>query len=99
MPKYSDAGDIDLDQEVVLDSQGERITEARAQEIAEDAVAEVRARRGRPSLTGGRQHSPQIAFRVPQHIAQRAAEIAEREGKSLSELGREALERYLNDAA
>lgn len=92
MSKYYDAGDVDLDEDVVLDSNGDRITEARAEEMSEDAV---RRARGRPSLTGDGQHSPQVAFRIPEQMAEEAIERARRDGKSLSQLGREALEQYL----
>ena len=90
--KYEIGPDIDLDEEVVLDARGERITEARAAEMAEHALQTVR---GRPSLTGGGRHSPQVSFRVPERLARRAEEVAAREGKSVSQLGREALEEYL----
>lgn len=38
MSKYYDAGDIDLDDEIVLDSKDNRITESRVQEMAEHAA-------------------------------------------------------------
>jgi hypothetical protein len=85
--------DIDLDKEVVLDSAGIRITEARAQEMAEYALEQLG--RGRPSLTAPNQHSPQISFRMPEALARRAQDEAARQGKTVSQLGREALERYL----
>ena len=91
--EYTLGPDIDLDEEVVLDSHGERITEARAEEWAKAAIEY--ARRGRPSLTGATRHSPQISFRVPETLAKRAEEVAAKQGKSVSQLGREALERYL----
>ena len=91
--KYEIGPDIDLDQEVVKDRKGERITESRAREMAEYALDRVR--RGRPSLTGGRRHSPQISFRVPEKLARRAEEVAAEQGKSVSQLGREALEQYV----
>lgn len=97
MSKYRIGPDVDLDKEEVLDGKGQRITPERAEEMAERALAEVR-RRGRPSLTGGRQHSPRVSFRVPADVADKASRVAEREGKSVSELGREALERYLESA-
>jgi len=90
--------DIELDEEVVLDANGERITEARAQEMAAATMQEYYRRAGRPSLTGGRKHSPQVSFRVPEDLAQRAEEAATKQGKSLSQLGREALEQYLDRA-
>jgi hypothetical protein len=92
MTKYVDAGDIDLDEEVVLDSNGNRITEARAEEMAEHAL---RAVRGRPSLTGASRHSPRVSFRLPDHERERAEQVARAEGKTVSALAREALERYL----
>jgi hypothetical protein len=63
--KYMIGPDIDLDAEVVLDTRGNRITEAVADEIPEKAMEDLYRRCGRPSLTGGRRHSPQISFRVP----------------------------------
>lgn len=96
MNKYKIGPDIDLDAEEVYTQDGERLTEALAEEMAEHAVTEARAAaRGRPSLSGGRTHSPQVAFRVPEQLHARAAEVAEREGKTVSQVGREALERYL----
>lgn len=91
--EYTLGPDIDLDKEVVLDSRGERITEARAQEWAEAALEYVH--RGRPSLTGANRRSPQISFRVPEQLARRAEEVAKKQGKSISQVSREALERYL----
>ena len=91
--EYTQGPDIDLDKEIVLDSRGQRITGARAQEWAEYAMEYVR--RGRPSLTGASKHSPQISFRVPEELARRAGERAEKLGKTVSQISREALERYL----
>ena len=51
--------------------------------------------RGRPSLTGEPQHSPRVTFRLDPEVRDKAAERAEREGKTVSELAREALKRYL----
>jgi predicted HicB family RNase H-like nuclease len=91
--KYKIGPDIDLDEEVVADAKGGRITEARAKEMAAEALRQ--ARPGRPSLTGGHRHSPQISFRVPEQLARRAEQVASKQGKSVSQLGREALEKYL----
>lgn len=93
MRKYKIGPDIDLEEEVVRDGQGKRITKQRAEEMAEHALQQVR--RGRPSLTGGRHHSPRISFRVPEQTARQATVVAERQGRTVSQLGREALERYL----
>ena len=80
--------DVDLDAEDVRLSDGSRLTEQESAEI----VDEVRRRGGRPSLTGEAASSPRIAFRVTPAVRERAAEIAAREGKTISQLAREALE-------
>ena len=51
--------------------------------------------RGRPSLTGESQHSPRVTFRLDPEVRDKAAVRAEREGKTVSALAREALEQYL----
>ena len=80
--------DVDLDVEDVRLADGTRLTEQRAAEI----VDEVRRRGGRPSLTGEAAASPRIAFRVTPGVRDRAAQVAAREGKTVSQLAREALE-------
>ena len=50
-------------------------------------------RRGRPSLDQG--VSPRVTFRISGGLQERARERAEREGKSLSELARDALTEYV----
>ena len=80
--------DVDLDAEDVRLADGSRLTEDRAAEI----VDEVRRRVGRPSLTGDAAASPRITFRIAPGTRDRAAEIAAQEGKSVSQLAREALE-------
>jgi predicted HicB family RNase H-like nuclease len=80
--------DVDLDEADVRLADGTRLTEQRAAEIVE----EVRRRGGRPSLTGEAAASPRIAFRVTPGVRDRAAQIAAREGKTISQLAREALE-------
>jgi hypothetical protein len=54
----------------------------------------VHVGRGRPSLSGD-QTSPQVTFRLPGELRAKAEERAQREGKTLSALAREAMERYL----
>jgi hypothetical protein len=54
MTRYEDGEDIGLDEEVVLDSNGNRITEARAAEMAAYALAEYHAGRGQPAPDSGR---------------------------------------------
>ena len=80
--------DVHLEEDDVRLADGTRLTEQRAAEI----VDEVRRRGGRPSLTGEAAASPRIAFRVTPGVRDRAAQIAAREGKTISQLAREALE-------
>lgn len=88
--------DVDLAAEDVRDRQGRRITEEYAQHAAEEALQ--LARPGRPSLGAPGRHSPRVSFRIPEQTRRRAEQRAAREGRSVSELAREALERYLRDA-
>ena len=90
--------DVDLDEEEVFLPDGTRLTEQRAGQIAAETLAEIRRRNlvpGRKSLTGGSEHSPRVQFRVPDSIREKAEQRAAAEGKSLSALAREPLERYL----
>lgn len=52
-------------------------------------------RKGRPSLNGEATASPIIGFRIPPDLRLRAQDIANKEGLSLSELARKALQQYL----
>jgi hypothetical protein len=62
--------DIDLDVEVVRDEKkGRRITEARAQRLAEEAMAKSGV--GRPSLTAPGARSPEVKARVPAELKDR----------------------------
>lgn len=83
--------DVDLDREEIRLADGTRLTD----EVAADIVETVLRSVGRPSLSGVRQRSPQIAFRVPPAVRDQAAEVAAREGETVSELAREALEERL----
>jgi predicted HicB family RNase H-like nuclease len=86
--------DVELDEQDVRLADGTRLTEQKAAEIVE----EVRRRGGRPSLTGDAAVSPRIVFRVAPGVRDRAAEIAASEGKTISQLAREALEARVNAA-
>lgn len=76
---------------------GAVVTDAVADQLAEEAEAgyELRQGRGRPSLTGDKAPSPQVTFRLTKALRQQAQARAENEGKTVSTLAREALERYL----
>lgn len=83
--------DVDLDREDIRLRSGKRLTP----KLAEEIVEEVRRAGGRPSLSGAAARSPQIAFRVPPEVRERAAQVAAAEGKTVSQLAREALESRL----
>ena len=90
--------DIDLDVEVVYLPDGIRLTEAKAEQLAAEMLAEARRRNlvpGGKSLNGDGSHSPRVQFRVPEEIREQAQSRAAAEGISLSALARRALERYL----
>lgn len=93
MTKHQALPDVDLEIDDVRDSQGRRITEEYAQAATAQAIAS--AGRGRPSLTGTKATSPQVTFRVTPELRARAAAEAERQGRRISDVAREALERYL----
>lgn len=93
MTKYQVLPDVDLSTEDVRDSKGRRITEEYAERAAADALASVS--RGRPSLTGAKAPSPQVTFRVTPELRARAAAEAARQGRRVSNVARDALERYL----
>jgi hypothetical protein len=63
-------------------------------EVVEETQRELRGR-GRPSLSGGRTHSPVLRARVPDALYEQYVERAQREGKTLSDLTREALNAYV----
>jgi Ribbon-helix-helix protein, copG family len=87
--------DVDLDVEDVRYLQGRRITEEYAERAAEEALQV--ARRGRPALGAVGQQSPRVSFRVPEDVRRLAEQRAAAEGRSVSEIARDALERYLRD--
>jgi hypothetical protein len=54
---------------------------------------------GRPGLGGQGDNSVQIAFRVIPGVRNRAKEVADREGLTVSQLSRKALKQYLDKTA
>jgi hypothetical protein len=91
-------GTVDLDQANYHLRDGRPLTDARAEEITAKTIAKIR-RAGRPSLTGQAVHSPQVAFRVTPEIRLRAERLAQKTGKSLSAIAREAFEDRLRKGA
>ncbi|MGI8647098.1 MAG: hypothetical protein DLM55_03690 [Acidimicrobiales bacterium] len=94
--------DVDLRKEEIFDSHGNRIDDA----YVEQAVAGVHAhlQRGRPSLEGAAlksaasRRSPQITIKFPKNLKEATAVQAHQEGKTVSQLVREAVSEYLKQA-
>ena len=91
--KYVWGKDVDLGKTIVLDKKGNRLTNARAEKIAQEIVKQAT---GRPSLTGPKKVSPEVKARVPQKLKIRLEREAKRRGETPSVLIREALESYLS---
>jgi hypothetical protein len=76
----------------------EEIAEQMAEEIERNPPDPSSLRRryvGRPSL-GAAGHSPRVSFRVPPDLYKAAWARADKEGRSLSDLAREAFNRYMD---
>jgi len=86
--------DVDLDAEHLTDADGNRITETSTDAFTAERAAEAR-RGGRPPL-GKKGASPQVAFRIPAELREQAEAIAAREGRTISAIAREQLERYVS---
>lgn len=95
--KYEVGPDIDLDEEEIYDSRGNRVTEASAEAYVLEAVE--MARRGRPALSESAPKSaksPQVSFRLPDQMAGEVRRLAEERGVTVSQFAREALSAYVN---
>ena len=79
-------------QGVAADGSAASIPVQRAE--ADGPAGIVKAGRGRPSL-GGQGRSPQVTFRAPPSLRAQVEERAARDGKTVSQLAREAFEMYL----
>ncbi len=88
-----DGGSIDLDAEDVRLADGTLLTEARADELAREVLHA--AGRGRPSLSAPGHRSPQLRLAIPERMRDELEARAQAEHRSVSELAREALDRYL----
>ncbi len=67
--------------------------------LIDNATVVIHPRRGRPSLTSPGVQSPQVRFRVPSRMREKADRVAAQEGKTVSQLAREVLENYLDTRA
>ena len=78
---------------------GAAITNELAEKLADEAEAGYDLSRGRPvgrpSLAGRAGPSPRVNFRTTPALHERAQRRARREGKTISQLAREALEKYV----
>lgn len=95
-PKYKLGPDVKPGEQV-RDSTGNLIDEAYIDRAVDDVHRQLG--RGRPSLTGPGEISPEVKARVPAALKSRAEDAAKRQGRPLSEVIRDALERYLADAS
>lgn len=87
--KYVVGPDVDLDSEVVLLSDGTRLTNKLAAKMAREAIKQVR---GRPSLTAVAVESPQLKVRVPVKLKKAIEKEAKRRGETTSAVVREVLQ-------
>ena len=94
--KYKAGPDVGPE-EVVRDSKGNVIDEAYIGRAVEDVHRQMN--RGRPSLTEPGAVSPEVKARVPAELKERVDRESRRQGKSVSELIRDALERYLAEVS
>lgn len=76
------------------DSHGRLIDE----EYVKDAIEDTWRQLGRPSLSGEPSPSPQVVVRMTPQLRDAARELAERQGITLSELTRTALEEHIKRA-
>jgi hypothetical protein len=78
---------------------GVPITDELAAQLAEEADRgydlSLGRRVGRKSLAGSSGHSPRLNFRTTRDLYERASARAEREGKTVSQVAREALEKFV----
>jgi len=78
---------------------GVPITDELAEQLADEAEAGYQLtaakRVGRKSLGGARGTSPRVNFRMTAQLQARAQARAKREGKTVSEIARQALEQYV----
>lgn len=84
---------------VVRSKSGVTITDEIAEQLADEAGAgydlKPSKRVGRKSLAGADGVSPRVNFRMTAELQVRAQARAEKEGKTISEIAREALEQYV----
>lgn len=78
--------------------EGERLTDERAEQLAAEMLARVRAKNLRPggkSLSGDQKHSPVVQVRVSENTRDKLRAIAEARGMSVSKLSRKVLDEFV----
>jgi hypothetical protein len=73
----------------------EELVDQLAREAEEGYDLSLGRRVGRRSLAGGSGQSPRLNFRTTLDLYERAAARARREGKTVSQIAREALEKFV----
>ena len=89
-------------QETVTTKSGHRLTHEEIERLADEAErgfdpSTFRHSRGRPALEAGANASPRIAVRLPGSLHRRVTSRAAAEGRSVSEVVRDLLERYARE--
>lgn len=99
--KLKDLGPV-KDEDLIPIPAGKEITEEFAEELANEAergYADIdkweRVYRGRPSLGGGIGTSPRMSFRITPELSSALERKAAEKGKTVSEVVREAIARYV----
>lgn len=108
MTKRFDPANLHFDEHTVVETadlkreefyvEGERLTEKRAEKLAGEVLAQVRALNLRPggkSLSGDGRHSPVVQVRVSEHTRDRLRAIADARGMSVSKLSRKVLDEFV----
>lgn len=83
--------DVDLDEEVYT-ADGRRLTEELAGQVGEEAIAR---HRGRPSVTGRPERTPNLTVRVAAPTRDALEAIARAQGRRLADVSRDALAEYV----
>lgn len=87
---------------VVVTKTGRQLTEADIERVADEAergfdLSTWRHSRGRPALEPGDTDSPRIAVRLPASLHRRVQHRALAEGRSVSQVVRDLLQRYADE--
>src|ERR1700759_2346581 len=78
--------------------EGERLTDERAEQLAAEMLARVRAknlRAGGKSLSGDQKHSPVVQVRVSERTRDQLRTMARARGMSISKLSRKVLDPFV----